>query len=74
MEANKDYLPIGTSTSGFAKAKDGPFKCGNCVHYDQGPPSHCEHIVIRADFEVKKDSEGRALVAAGDCCAYFRNA
>lgn len=74
MEKDRDtnLLPVGTSFSGYAEPRLGPFRCGNCEHFDSGPPSHCEHIAVKSDTEVKHDREGHALVDPSGCCTYFR--
>ena len=61
--------PMGTVATGYVKARLGPFKCGNCLHYETG---YCNHPKVDADPEVKKE-KGRAEVAAGDCCNFFRS-
>jgi hypothetical protein len=72
MDKEANLLPVGTRLSGYAQPKLGPFKCSNCVHFDNSPVFHCEHPAVKADFDVLKDSSGRALVAPEGCCTYFR--
>jgi hypothetical protein len=67
-----DFLPVGTMVSGYAPANLGPFKCQNCLHFDEGPPTHCEHPIVKSDARVKHDTSGHALVEAEACCTYFR--
>jgi len=66
-----NLLPVGTRMAGYAKPSDGPFYCGNCIHFDSGPPSHCEHPALLADLDVKHQN-GKAIVERFGCCTYFR--
>ena len=75
METNdKNYLPIGTSFSGyignFTKPGQGS-GCWNCIHLDR-EPIHCDHPVVKADWDVPHDEEDHAIVSLGGCCTYIR--
>jgi hypothetical protein len=72
MIEEKNYLSVGTRLSGYAGPKLGPFKCANCIHFDAGPPSHCEHPIVVSDWDVPH-AKGKALVDANACCTYYRN-
>lgn len=74
-DKESNILPIGTQLSGyignFTKPGQGS-GCWNCIHLDIGPPTHCEHPMVQADFDVPKDDEGHTLVATSGCCTYIR--
>ena len=72
IDKEASLLPVGTHLSGYSDPKLGPFKCSNCVHYDVTPVIHCDHPIVRSDFDVAKDSSGRALVKPDACCNFFR--
>jgi hypothetical protein len=69
-------LPIGTTESGYAPPSDGPFECGNCVHYHpvNGTNGGCDHPDVIEDAEKGEipRTGSKALVARGGCCTYFR--
>lgn len=55
---------IGSAQSGYATPDDGPFECGNCVHFDG--ESKCDNPQVVADPEVS------GQVEAEGCCNLFR--
>lgn len=72
-----EYEPIGTTHSQYAPPSEGPFECGNCEHFGasvNGTHGLCDHPDVVADAvagEIKEQA-GKALVAKGGCCSYFR--
>jgi len=72
MSNATDILPIGTMVAGYAAPSLGPFYCARCMHFDEGPPTHCEHPMVQSDLAVPHDDEGHALVESQGCCTYFR--
>jgi hypothetical protein len=70
---------VGTRKSGYATPKDGPFRCGNCVHFhgDSGNSmkaggwGECDHPEVYADQQVDRIGAHAAVQAQG-CCNYFR--
>src|SRR5437899_558773 len=61
---------VGTAETGFVRAVEGPFKCGNCAHMDGG---NCTQAEVIADPEVKDllNAGGLLPVNKGDCCNEF---
>lgn len=55
---------IGSKAAGYAPPDQGPFSCGNCVHFDgQGS---CDNPKVITDPEVS------GQVEAEGCCNFFR--
>lgn len=66
-------MAVGTQQTGYAGPKLGPFKCGNCAHFNRG---FCNQAQVVTDPEVPKAApEGSkavlAQVKAGGCCNLF---
>src|SRR5579859_5379551 len=61
---------VGTKETGFVRAVEGPFKCGNCAHMEDGM---CHQSDVLADPEVKDllNEDGLLPVESGDCCNEF---
>ncbi len=66
---------IGTDSSGFLRALDGPFRCGHCrfMRYKKGDNGDgvCENSIVNGDGELKNekhDGSDRLWVWAGDVC------
>lgn len=54
---------IGSAQAGYAGAENGPFECGNCIHFDgQGK---CDNPQVISDPEVN------GQVEAEGCCNLF---
>lgn len=68
---------IGTRETGYAGAEYGPFRCNNCVWFDNAkakyPALHtCSHKEVIADPDVPKTPDGKlAHVEAFACCNHF---
>lgn len=70
-------MAVGTNEAGYAGPKYGPFRCGNCAHFNGY--SHCNEPTVVADPQVKKTkvggpgggSETVAVVKAKGCCNMF---
>jgi hypothetical protein len=54
---------IGSALAGYAGSEDGPFECGNCVHFDG--QSKCDNPQVISDPEVN------GQVEAEGCCNLF---
>lgn len=75
-----DFKPTGTSEARYSPPADGPFECGNCVHYKPVNGTHgtCDHPDVIEDAEAgelpkgREDGEPAALVALRGCCSYYR--
>lgn len=65
----EDNEPIGTKKTGYAPPRDGPFKCGHCLHYSEGM---CSHPDVMADPEIRKAKGGEAIVESEGCCNEYR--
>jgi hypothetical protein len=65
-QSDQDDTGIGTAQAGYATPENGPFECGNCVHFDG--KSACDNPQVQQDPEVQGqvDPEG--------CCNLFRPA
>lgn len=67
---------IGTTKAGYAPPSEGPFECANCRHYSaiNGTHGGCDQSDVIRDAKAGeiKESDGRAIVARGGCCNYFR--
>lgn len=61
---------IGTKAVGYAGPENGPFRCGHCQWFKS--PRNCGHPEVIADPEMRKDSNGNAIVAPDGCCNEFR--
>jgi hypothetical protein len=59
-----DAAGIGSALSGYATPDNGPFECGNCVHFQA--PNTCDNPQVVSDPEV-----GGQVEAEG-CCNLFR--
>lgn len=64
---------VGTKSTGFVRAVDGPFRCGHCAHMEKaaGKAGVCLQKDVNADLQLKDeahDADGNLLVAGGDCC------
>jgi hypothetical protein len=55
----------GTEASGYVQASLGPFRCDNCMHFQD--PNGCDHPAVTSDPEVK------GKVEPGGCCNYFKS-
>ena len=55
--------PIGEGEALYAPASAGPFRCGNCQHFDKG---ECDHPKV-----IAGPTKGK--VETGGCCTYFRH-
>ncbi len=68
--------PIGTERSGYAPPKEGPFECGNCIHYSAVNGTHgtCDHPEVIEDAKAGeiKMQDDKALVAMAGCCNEYR--
>lgn len=71
-----NWEPTGTKRTHYSAAKDGPFRCDCCEHYDEDTTTsgECNHPEVMADPQVPKDRDGHgdAEVDAAGCCEYFR--
>ena len=70
MENPESYLPIGTDFANYASGKSGPFRCGNCQHFE-AKDRECYHPIVQADVGVPHNKEGEAVVDPNGCCTYF---
>jgi hypothetical protein len=59
-----DSAGIGSAQSGYAGPENGPFECGNCVHFQA--PGTCNNPQVASDPEVN------GQVEAEGCCNLFR--
>lgn len=80
QEQEEHFQPIGTEESGYATPDQGPFMCGNCVHYKPVNGTHgtCDHPEVIEDAEAgdipkgREDGMAAATVAYEGCCDFFR--
>ena len=70
IQAGGSHPPqiYGTKASGFVKASEGECKCHKCDYYADDA---CNHPVVMADPEVKKNDHGDAIVADADRCKFW---
>lgn len=62
--------PSGEPVTEFSKYDGkGPFKCGNCVHFEDGT---CHHPVMMRESKQPKTEDGYVRVNSGDCCKFVR--
>jgi len=54
---------IGSTQAGYAGPENGPFECGNCVHFDG--QSKCDNPQVVSDPEVN------GQVEEDGCCNFF---
>jgi hypothetical protein len=61
---------VGTAETGYVKASEGPFRCGNCHFQING---YCTEPEVLADPEVADllNDQGLLPVSPGDCCNEF---
>lgn len=62
----EDHQGVGTSATGYAGPKFGPFKCGHCEYFRPGQ-SGCVNPLVIKDPEVPGDGK-MAHVNIGGCC------
>lgn len=77
MKAAGSTKKSGTTKVAYQGPEEGPFRCGNCVHFmsesENDHNDECWHPDVIADPDMTLDDDGHALVSAGGCCEYFRN-
>ena len=79
-ETEEHFQPTGTSESHYSPPADGPFKCGNCVHYKRVNGTHgtCDHPEVIEDAQqgelptAKENGQPAAMVALEGCCEFYR--
>ena len=69
---------MGSRRSHYSPAKDGPFRCKECIHFTF--PHLCDHPEVILDAKDKlsglriSQSGNLAIVEPGGCCEYERKA
>ena len=71
-----DTAAMGTKLSHYSPAKDGPFKCSRCTHFE-AKSLECDHPEVIQDAKNKEpglslSKSGNAVVEAEGCCEYER--
>jgi hypothetical protein len=63
-------VPAGHSV--FLRAKEGPFRCGNCEYWDGGWCHQRDMVKVGTDYGLQVLGSKTGPVRYGDCCDYFK--